>query len=418
MRPTPRLRSITVLYTFGALALRFVLGSSAPAADVASGSAGRRCCSTCCSRCRCTRSSAACCRRASSPTACTRCGSLASRPRSLAPLPALRPARRGALSAHAAARVSRRRSSASSRSRSSPSCSCGSGRCRCSPATRTRTQASDNRVRDRRVDAPRGAIIDRNGRVLVAQRPGHEHRGVAGRPAQEPRRARARAAPPRDGRRHAPCESSRRASEPARTTRSRRWSSAAASTTTRSTTSRSTSAQLPGVELVDTYLRKYPHRSLGAHILGHVGEISPEQVKAMKRDGYRAGDWIGQAGVESTYDTYLRGRAGLGAVHRRLARPADEPAAAERGPEPGEHGQAHDRPRAPACGRAGASRRDRVRAGGRRHRVGRERRRGRRARPTRRVGARARLVSDVRALGLRQPGPAQDGAAPERRQGA
>ena len=33
--------------------------------------------------------------------------------------------------------------------------------------------------------------------------------------------------------------------------------------------------QFPGVRLQSSYLRKYPHRSLGAHVLGHVGEITP-----------------------------------------------------------------------------------------------------------------------------------------------
>ena len=37
-------------------------------------------------------------------------------------------------------------------------------------------QANDNRVRTLRIDAPRGAILDRNGRVLVGERARHEPR--------------------------------------------------------------------------------------------------------------------------------------------------------------------------------------------------------------------------------------------------
>ena len=66
------------------------------------------------------------------------------------------------------------------------------------------------------------------------------------------------------------------------------------------------------MQLVDSYLRKYPHRSLGAHVLGHVGEISPSELKALKSEGYKLGDIVGQAGVEATYDTYLRGARRLG----------------------------------------------------------------------------------------------------------
>ena len=49
-----------------------------------------------------------------------------------------------------------------------------------------------------------------------------------------------------------------------------------------------------------------------AHVLGYVGEISPEQLKLAryKDKGYRAGDTIGQEGLESVYDEYLRGRDG------------------------------------------------------------------------------------------------------------
>jgi penicillin-binding protein 2 len=69
--------------------------------------------------------------------------------------------------------------------------------------------------------------------------------------------------------------------------------------------------QFPGVEPAQSYLRQYPHRSLAAHVLGHVGEISADELKTMKKKGYRAGDLIGQAGVEASYDTYLRGEDGI-----------------------------------------------------------------------------------------------------------
>ncbi len=70
-------------------------------------------------------------------------------------------------------------------------------------------------------------------------------------------------------------------------------------------------AEFPGVELSKTYLRRYNSEALAAHILGHVGEISAEQLKRLRKRGYSAGDRIGQAGVEATYDSYLRGTPGL-----------------------------------------------------------------------------------------------------------
>jgi penicillin-binding protein 2 len=67
----------------------------------------------------------------------------------------------------------------------------------------------------------------------------------------------------------------------------------------------------PGVELASTYLRHYPYESLAAQVLGSVGLIGPEQYKALRRKGYRLSDKVGQGGVESRYDAYLRGKDGL-----------------------------------------------------------------------------------------------------------
>jgi penicillin-binding protein 2 len=67
----------------------------------------------------------------------------------------------------------------------------------------------------------------------------------------------------------------------------------------------------PGVRVKDVSLRYYPHRELAAHVLGYVGEISQAQLEALAKQGYRPGDLIGQSGIESEYDKYLRGNAGL-----------------------------------------------------------------------------------------------------------
>jgi len=68
-----------------------------------------------------------------------------------------------------------------------------------------------------------------------------------------------------------------------------------------------------GVDVHSTYLRHYTHQALAAHILGHIGEISPAQLKEkqFRKGDYRAGDRVGQGGVEAVYDRYLRGRPGL-----------------------------------------------------------------------------------------------------------
>ena len=72
-------------------------------------------------------------------------------------------------------------------------------------------------------------------------------------------------------------------------------------------------AEFPGVRIVQIYLRGYPYSSLAAQILGYTGEISPEELKRLRKS-YRAGDRIGKAGIEAAYDSYLRGRPGLGQI--------------------------------------------------------------------------------------------------------
>lgn len=58
--------------------------------------------------------------------------------------------------------------------------------------------------------------------------------------------------------------------------------------------------------------RRYPANGSMAHVLGYVGEISPEQLKtqAAKDKGLKPGDIIGLSGLEQIYDDYLRGRDG------------------------------------------------------------------------------------------------------------
>ncbi len=70
--------------------------------------------------------------------------------------------------------------------------------------------------------------------------------------------------------------------------------------------------ELPALRIEQIPQRRYPENGQLAHVLGYVGEISPEQLKQDEyRDkGYKPGDIVGQEGVEKIYDEYLRGRDG------------------------------------------------------------------------------------------------------------
>jgi penicillin-binding protein 2 len=58
--------------------------------------------------------------------------------------------------------------------------------------------------------------------------------------------------------------------------------------------------------------RFYPLGKVLAHVLGYVGEISPKQLAKPEviEKGFRPGDIIGQGGLEQSYDEYLRGKPG------------------------------------------------------------------------------------------------------------
>ncbi len=73
-------------------------------------------------------------------------------------------------------------------------------------------------------------------------------------------------------------------------------------------------SEFPGVEIAQIYLRGYPYSSLGAQLLGYTGEISPEELKLLRKEGYRAGDRVGKTGIEAAYDSYLRGQSGLAQI--------------------------------------------------------------------------------------------------------
>lgn len=70
--------------------------------------------------------------------------------------------------------------------------------------------------------------------------------------------------------------------------------------------------EFPELRVEQQPQRRYPPNGSLAHVLGYVGEISPEQLKLQSyRDkGLKPGDIIGQSGLEQIYDDYLRGTDG------------------------------------------------------------------------------------------------------------
>ncbi len=60
--------------------------------------------------------------------------------------------------------------------------------------------------------------------------------------------------------------------------------------------------------------RTYPAGGLGVHVTGYVGEITEEELREKRPQGYSAGEQVGKTGVEANYDRWLRGSMGEEAV--------------------------------------------------------------------------------------------------------
>lgn len=166
-------------------------------------------------------------------------------------------------------------------------------------------QAEANRVVEVPVEAPRGRILDRQGRVLVDDRVsnvvavsrsgvGNERsavlerlEGVLGLPARE-------LADRLDDKRASQYRPVRVASEVPEDTL---------------VFIREHQELFPGVDAVQTPVRRYGGGSLAAHVLGYVGEINDKELEA--RPGYEPGDRIGKTGVEAAFEEHLRGEPGV-----------------------------------------------------------------------------------------------------------
>jgi penicillin-binding protein 2 len=168
-------------------------------------------------------------------------------------------------------------------------------------------QARGNVVREIKVQAPRGEIVDRDGNVLVENRSGL---ALVVSPDKMPESAaERREVYERLGKllHMKPDRIERRAE---RDLKALPYTSATVKRDVPDAVAAYVLERLDrfkGVEVERQFVRKYPHGEIGAHLFGTVGEITREQLDDERNNGVEMGDRIGQTGIEAEYDRFLRG---------------------------------------------------------------------------------------------------------------
>jgi penicillin-binding protein 2 len=181
--------------------------------------------------------------------------------------------------------------------------------------------AQNNQLRSIRIEAPRGPILDNRGRTIVGNRLA---KVVRVWPASLPRRNRPRVFRKLSRVLGVPLVELQRTFQ-----KQQRADSLKPVTLSEGVSDdvvsylKERQREFPGVTIEDTYVRSYPYGGLAAQLVGHVGTVTPEQVKSRR---YRNGDHVGQAGIESAFDRFLRGQAGLAQLRvDSLGRPRGRP---------------------------------------------------------------------------------------------
>jgi penicillin-binding protein 2 len=179
--------------------------------------------------------------------------------------------------------------------------------------------AKDNRIREVKVEAPRGVIYDRNGKILVENRAGLNV-GLLPMDMWDP-------SPKKN-----PKEFQQEISDLAKILDMSETDLMAAYTKAKKNPYetyvvkedvpedpivaqiKEHSTEFKGVQVEASYLRQYPFGALATHLLGYVGEASQSDLDLEQFATLQPGATVGKDGVERTYDSFLRGTDGYKTV--------------------------------------------------------------------------------------------------------
>jgi penicillin-binding protein 2 len=168
-------------------------------------------------------------------------------------------------------------------------------------------QAERNRIRNLPVIAPRGRILDREGRVLVDNFPAFSV--LLLREDSTPL-APDRIAGIARGLGLDPAELAHLVARTAQLPRFQPVVLKQSATLEDVSFVESHRTEYPELDLIQVQQRLYPKQEVAAAMLGYVGEVSEEAI-AKPGSPYRPGDVVGKFGIESEYNDVLSGRDGM-----------------------------------------------------------------------------------------------------------
>ncbi|MCF8024308.1 MAG: penicillin-binding protein 2 [Desulfobacteraceae bacterium] len=173
-----------------------------------------------------------------------------------------------------------------------------------------RELSSNNCLRKQRIEALRGLIYDRNGHLLVDNRPSYDLQIIPNdlRPIEETAQRLSQL-------------TDLKAVEIESLVRSNRGPYGYAPVVVKKDITRdlmavllSHSYELPGVTIATGARRNYIYEPLAAHLIGYLGEISERELKSKKFPHKRGGDMVGRFGAEKAFENELSGVPGVKVV--------------------------------------------------------------------------------------------------------
>jgi penicillin-binding protein 2 len=164
-------------------------------------------------------------------------------------------------------------------------------------------QSESNRLRFVPVAAPRGAILDRNGKVLVSNTPSFSVAVI-------PKDVKDKDKLVGNLSRFLNLDSKEiEAKWDKGQGRAKYYPLVVASGITRDQMEflEENRLSLSGVNIEMKPVRAYPNGELASHLLGYLGEISEDELGAERYKDYNAGDYTGKSGIEKSWENFLHG---------------------------------------------------------------------------------------------------------------